>query len=219
MKKAKNKQIQKRLAAIYKILLKKYGEPKPFLNYKTPFQLLVMAILSAQCKDAKVNAASPAIFAKYPDPEAMSDANFAELSELIKPLGLYRTKTKNLIAMSKILVEKYSSRIPDNISDLVKLPGVGRKTANVVIGHVFGKPGFPVDTHVQRIIRRLGLAGEKDSPEKIEKIVNSNIPAEYWTNFSLLLISHGRTTCKPKPGCGICEIRKHCETGKSQSVM
>jgi endonuclease-3 len=197
---------------IYGILSEKYGPQKCFLKHSNAFQLLVMTILSAQCSDNKVNAAAPAIFAKYPDATAMSFARFAELSRLIKPLGLFRAKTKYIISTSKILCERFEGKIPNSMTKLIGLPGVGRKTANVILGHVFNKPGFPVDTHVRRIMRRLGYASEKDSPEKIEHFVNSNMNKKYWSDFSLLLISHGRAVCKAgHPNCDICEIRRFCK--------
>jgi endonuclease-3 len=205
------KKREKELLKIYKIIEEKYGKIECFLRHSNPFQLLVMAVLSAQCADSKVNAAAPAIFAKYPDAKTMALAKFADLSRIINPLGLFRTKTKNIIACSKILVEKYNGKIPCSMEELTSLPGIGRKTANVILGHVFNKPGFPVDTHVQRIMKRLGLAGEKDSPEKIESFVNANLNPKYWSAFSLLLISHGRAVCKARrPECEVCEIRKIC---------
>ena len=216
MKKSINSKRNKEdLLHIFRILIEKYGKPKCFLNFINPFQLLVMAVLSAQCTDKKVNAIAPMIFAKYPNAEAIARANFAEFSELIKPLGLFRAKAKNLIDTAKILVEKYSGNVPDNMEELTKLPGIGRKTANVILGHVFGIPAFPVDTHVQRIMKRLGYVNKNDSPEKIEKFVNNNLAPEYWSDFSLLLISHGREVCKRTPLCKVCEIRKFCLTGSS----
>jgi len=153
------------------------------------------------------------ITAKYPDAKAIANAKITELSDLIRPLGLFRAKAKNLIATAKILTEKYAGKLPDSMEKLTELPGIGRKTANVILGHVFGIPGFPVDTHVQRIMKRLGYADNNDSPEKIEKFVNDNLPSEYWSDFSLLLISHGREICRKRPLCGVCEIRKFCRTG------
>ncbi len=206
-----------KLSSTYRILLGAYGEPQCFLKHQDGFQLLVMAVLSAQCTDAKVNAAAPAIFAKYPDAASLAAAKFAEFSRMIRPLGLYRAKAKNLIATSRILVGDFGGEVPDSMEDLVRLPGIGRKTANVILGHVFGKPGFPVDTHVGRIMRRMGFAREKDSPEKIESFVNANLPEEHWSDFSLLLISHGRAVCKAgRPRCESCIIRGLCRTGSAQ---
>jgi endonuclease-3 len=204
---------------IYSILEGKYGRINCFLKFNNPFQLLITAILSAQCTDAKVNAAAPAIFAKYSNAKKMAFANFATLSAIIKPLGLFRNKTKNIIAASKIISKKYHGKIPDTMEGLVLLPGIGRKTANVILGHAFGKPGFPVDTHVQRIIKRLGYTSEKDSPEKIEFFVNKNLLSEYWSEFSLLLITHGRNVCTARnPNCNVCEIRSFCNFQKNNSL-
>jgi len=206
------KSVKTQILAIYRILYRSYGPVECFIKHSNPFQLLVMAVLSAQCTDKKVNALAPLLFARYPDPKSTSSAKFSEYSKLIKPLGLFRAKAKNIISASKMICEKFNGEVPSSIEELVQMPGIGRKTANVVIGHVFGKPGFPVDTHVQRIMRRLSYVSEKDSPEKIEAFVNSHLDAKYWSAFSLLLISHGRAICKAsKPKCLNCEIRNFCK--------
>lgn len=199
------------LVDIYDILFKIYGPQKCFLEHEDPLQLLVSAILSAQCTDAKVNSVTPGLFRIYPDAASFAKADSARLRKIIKPIGLYKAKGANIIKSSRIIVEKFNGKVPRNMEDLTSLPGVGRKTANVILGNAFDIPGFPVDTHVNRLLNRIGIVSNP-SPEKIEIAVNENMPPKYWTEFSHLLIQHGRNRCKArKPDCENCEIRRLCK--------
>ena len=198
------------LIKIYKILEKIYGPQKCFLEHEDPLQLLVCAILSAQCTDKKVNSVSPGLFKIYPDAESFAQADLKKFEKAIKPIGLYHAKARNIIGTCKMICEKYNGKVPAEMEKLVELPGVGRKTANVVLGNAFDTPGFPVDTHVGRVMRRLGLAKSED-PVKIEYFVNMNMPSKYWTEFSHLIIQHGRNRCRAcKPDCDNCEISRLC---------
>lgn len=198
------------LLTIYRILHKTYGSQKCFLEHKDPFQLMISAILSAQCTDAKVNSVTPMLFKTFPDAATFAKADPGRLEKIIKPVGLYKAKASNIIKSCKMIMEKFDGKVPDNMKDLVSLPGVGRKTANVILGNAFGIPGFPVDTHVTRLLNRIGIASTFD-PERIEYVVNENMPPHYWTEFSHLLIQHGRNRCKArKPDCENCEIRRFC---------
>ncbi len=200
----------RKLFGIYKILRKVYGVQRCFLKHEDPLELLVSAVLSAQCTDAKVNSVTPGLFKRYPDVRSFASADIKELESAIKPCGLYHAKAKNIIGACKLLLSRFGGKVPDKMEDLTSLPGIGRKTANVVLGHAFGIPGFPVDTHVNRLLNRIGVAKTED-PVKIELIVNANLPAKYWSEFSLLLIQHGRNRCRSqRPDCPNCEIRGLC---------
>jgi endonuclease-3 len=188
-------------------LFERYGPQECPLRHETPFQLLVAVILSAQCTDKKVNATTPELFERYPDAASLADADPADVERILRPLGLFRAKTANIINSAREIRARFSGDVPSSMEALVALPGVGRKTANVMLGNAFGKPGFPVDTHVIRLLNRIGVVDTK-TPEKIEKVVNENLPSEYWTDFSHLLITHGRQCCKAsKPNCGDCPLR------------
>jgi endonuclease-3 len=180
------------------------------LDHDGPFQLLVATILSAQCTDERVNQVTPALFAAYPTPAAMAAADRAHLEELIRPTGFFRNKATSLLGMSQALAERFDGRVPVAIEDLVTLPGVGRKTANVVRSVAFGEPGLPVDTHVGRIARRLGLTSEAD-PVKAERDLCELLPPEEWGAFSLRLILHGRRVCTARrPRCEDCVLADIC---------
>ena len=180
------------------------------LEHRNPFQMLIATILSAQTTDRSVNAVTPALFAKYPDAAALAHANPADVERLIKPTGFFHVKAKTIIATSKALVERFHGEVPPRMDDLVTLPGVGRKTANVVLGVAFNIPGFAVDTHVARLTRRLGLTRSTD-PVKIEADVTKLIPPEEWTGFSLRLILHGRRVCVARiPRCPECVLNDFC---------
>jgi len=193
-------------------LKKRYGNIECFLIHHNAFELLCAVCLSAQCTDDRVNKTTPALFANFPDPESMAEATAKEVETLIKSCGFYRNKAANLIKMSRDLVSKYQSKIPDNIQDLTQLAGVGRKTANVVLGTWFKKSeGVVVDTHVKRITNLLGLTQNQD-PVKIEQDLNKIIPQKYWDKFSLWLISHGRETCiARRPQCDRCILNSDCD--------
>lgn len=180
------------------------------LEHRNPFELLVATILSAQCTDARVNATVPAVFAKYPDAEALASAELDDLEELVHPTGFFRSKARNLQGMARRLLADYGGEVPTNLKDLVKLPGVGRKTANVIRSVAFDLPGLPVDTHVGRLVRRLGITAEED-PVKVELALNPMIPQYERGDFSLRLILHGRRVCSArKPACDDCVLNDFC---------
>ena len=206
--------LKDRLLKIYSILEKTYGVQECFLRHSDPFQLMVSAILSAQCTDVKVNAVSPGLFRKYRNVRDFSRADIREFQKDIKSIGLYRAKSKNIINACRKIIKDFNGKVPPEMEKLVTLPGVGRKTANVICCHAFNLPGFPVDTHVLRLTNRIGIA-DVENPEKIEMLINKNIPEEYWCLFSQLLISHGRNRCKARnPDCEHCEIRDLCDRMK-----
>jgi endonuclease III len=180
------------------------------LEHTNPFQMLIATILSAQTTDRSVNSVTPTLFARYPDAAALAHANPAEVEAIIKPTGFFHVKAKTIIGASAALLERFNGKVPSRIEDLVTLPGVGRKTANVVLGVAFGIPGFAVDTHVKRLTRRLGLTKSTD-PIKIEAEVTKMLPPEEWTGFSLRLILHGRRICLARtPRCPECVLNDFC---------
>lgn len=180
------------------------------MNFSNPFELLVATILSAQCTDVRVNLVTPSVFARYPDPAAMSVADRYELESLIQSTGFFRAKTNSLLGMSNALVERYDGEVPGKLKELVTLPGVGRKTANVVLGNAFGVPGITVDTHFGRLSRRFGWTVETD-PVKVEEEIGTLFPRKQWTKLSHDLIWHGRRICfARKPACGACPVAKLC---------
>lgn len=180
------------------------------LDHRNPYELLVATVLSAQCTDARVNMVTPALFDRYPDPETLAVAEPTELEELIRSTGFYRSKANNLMGMARGLVERFDGEVPGSMADLVSLPGVGRKTANVVRSVAMELPGLPVDTHVGRLARRLGLTAEED-PVKIEHELNPMVPAVERGVFSLRLILHGRAVCRARrPACEDCVLADFC---------
>lgn len=205
------KPLKEWLLEIYRILEDTYGVQECFLKHEDPLQLMVSAILSAQCTDANVNRVSPGLFRKYKSAKDFAEVNIKELQKDIRTIGLYRAKSKNIINACRKIISEFDGKLPSEMEKLVTLPGIGRKTANVLLCHAFNKPGFPVDTHVQRLTNRIGIV-KTENPVKIEMIVNKDLPEEYWCSFSQLLISHGRARCQArKPDCGNCEIRNLCE--------
>jgi endonuclease-3 len=198
-------------AETYRRLHQTYPDAHCALNHANAYQLLVATILSAQCTDARVNMVTPALFARYPSATALADADPAELEEMIRSTGFFRSKTKSLIGMARGVVERHGGEIPDEMDALTKLPGVGRKTANVILGNAFGKDvGVVVDTHVTRLSNRLGLTTEQD-PVKIEQDLMKSFPREQWTLLSHLLIDHGRAICIARaPKCPICPLADIC---------
>ena len=202
-------------AQIYDALLATYGPQKCFLDHTTPFQLLCAVILSAQCTDKKVNTVTPELFRKYPDAAALADADPAELEEILHPCGFYHAKGKYLREMAQILHTEYHGEVPGTMEELTRLPGVGRKTANVVLGDSMGVPGLPVDTHVLRLSGRIGLSRSTD-PVKVEHDLCKELAPELWAQFSHLLIVHGRTRCTARrKDCNGCEIAGFC-SGKEK---
>ena len=187
-----------------------YPEAICELDHTDAFELLAATILSAQTTDARVNIVTPVLFARYPTPAAMAAADPSEMEEIIRSTGFFQNKTKSLIGMAVALVERFDSTVPTRLEDLVTLPGVGRKTANVVRSVVFDLPGLAVDTHVGRLSRRLGLTLEED-PVKVERELNSYLPAKEWGPFSLRTILHGRRVCDAKkPQCAVCVLADIC---------
>jgi endonuclease-3 len=180
------------------------------LVHRNAFELLVATILSAQSTDARVNLVTPALFARFPDARALAAATTRELEQLILSTGFFRQKSKALIGMASMLVDAHHGEVPADMDALTALPGVGRKTANVVLGHALGVPGLPVDRHVLRVSNRIGLV-KNDDPVRVEAQLCAMLPPERWTRASDALILHGRRICKPKPLCKICNVRPECD--------
>jgi endonuclease III len=180
------------------------------LHHRNAFELLVATILSAQSTDQRVNMVTPALFTRYPDAKALAKATPEELEPQILSTGFFRAKSRSLIGMAKALVEKHGGKVPAEMDALTELPGVGRKTANVVLGHALGVPGLPVDRHVLRVSNRIGIA-EGDDPEIVEQQLCSKLPKPQWTRASDTLILHGRRICRPKPLCPECVVQDDCE--------
>jgi endonuclease-3 len=200
----------RRARRINRILAETYPDAHCELDFTTPMELLVATILSAQCTDARVNMVTPTVFAKYPTAAAYAGADRAELEAMIQSTGFFRAKTNSLINLGQALVERYDGEVPGRLADLVTLPGVGRKTANVVLGNAFGVPGITVDTHFARLARRFGWTTQTD-PDKIEAEVGKIFPKRDWTMLSHHLIWHGRRVCHArKPACGACPVAALC---------
>jgi len=180
------------------------------LHHRNAFELLVATILSAQSTDARVNMVTPALFKKFPDARALANATPAKLEPLIHSTGFFRAKAKSLLGMAHTLVTEHGGEVPADMEALVELPGVGRKTANVVLGHALGVPGLPVDRHVLRVSNRIGIA-EGDDPVVVEQQLCAALPKARWTRASDTLILHGRRICRPKPLCEQCSIRDECD--------
>jgi len=204
-----------RAPEIYRRLSGQYPAAKCALDHRNPYELLVATILSAQCTDRRVNMVTPALFAKYPSAEALARAVPEEVEEMIKSTGFFRNKTKSLLGMATKVSESYSGEIPGTMEQLVQLPGVGRKTANVVLGNAFGREeGVVVDTHVSRLSQRLALSRETE-PEKIEQDLMKLYPKNQWTMLSHLLISHGREICDARrPLCEKCAVNDLCPSSR-----
>jgi endonuclease-3 len=199
-----------RAKVIYRQLSKSYPNVKCELDYKNAFQLLVATVLSAQCTDKRVNQTTPALFKKYPNPQKMAKADLRDIQKLVKSTGFFRAKAKNIKNLSNKIMEEFDGNVPSNLEDLITLPGVGRKTANVVLGHAFGIPGITVDTHFGRLSRRFGWS-KQNNPVKVEFEVGELIPEKEWTNLSQRMIWHGRRVCHSrKPACGACALAKLC---------
>jgi endonuclease-3 len=180
------------------------------LHHRNAFELLVATILSAQSTDQRVNMVTPALFKRYPDARTLANASTDELEPQILSTGFFRAKSKSLLGMARALVEKHGGQVPADMDALTELPGVGRKTANVVLGHALGVPGLPVDRHVLRVANRIGIA-EGDDPEKVEEQLCRKLPKERWTRTSDTLILHGRRICRPKPLCAECVVQDDCD--------
>lgn len=200
----------RRARKINRVLAQTYPDARAELDFTNPFELLVVTVLSAQTTDKRVNAVSPTLFAAYPDAEALAAADPEHVEQIIMSTGFFRAKTASIIKLSQALVDKYDGQVPGRLEDLVTLPGVGRKTANVVLGNAFGVPGITVDTHFGRLARRFGWTTETD-PVKVEHEVGALFPKRDWTMLSHHLIWHGRRMCHARnPACGVCPVARWC---------
>ncbi|MDX6353675.1 MAG: endonuclease [Streptomyces sp.] len=200
----------RRARRINRELAEVYPYAHPELDFENPFQLLVATVLSAQTTDLRVNQTTPALFAKFPTPEDMAEADPAELEQILRPTGFFRAKAKSVLGLSVALRDDFGGEVPNRLEDLVKLPGVGRKTAHVVLGNAFGAPGITVDTHFGRLSRRFGWTTSED-PERVERDVARLFPKSDWTMLSHRVIFHGRRMCHArKPACGVCPIAHLC---------
>ena len=194
-------------------LKEEYPDAKCSLDYQTPLQLLIATRLSAQCTDARVNMVTPALFERFPDAESFARADASEVAPYIQSCGLYKTKSRDIVAMAKMIMEDFGGEVPDNIPDLTKLPGVGRKTANLICGDVYGKPAVVVDTHCIRITTKLGLHKETDQ-KKIEDALRRLLPPEESNDFCHRLVLHGRAVCTARsPKCADCCMNTFCRAG------
>lgn len=210
--------MKKRTLEILELLDEQYStEYKCYLNYETPWQLLIATILSAQCTDARVNIVTADLFQKYDSIEKFANADLYELEKDIKTTGFYHNKAKNIIECAKKLVDEFNGEVPSELEKLITLAGVGRKTANVIRGNVFGEPSIVVDTHVKRISRRLGFTKEED-PEKIEYALMKALPKDHWILYNIQIIAFGRSICMARnPKCTECFLNQYCTEYKPQS--
>jgi endonuclease III len=214
----KQEDLKKRVKEIIKILSKEIPDSRIALRFSNPLELLIATILSAQCMDVKVNQVTVDLFKKYGSVKDYAESNLVKLEEEIRPTGFYRNKAKSIQKCCQELVKRFGGEIPKTLQELVTLPGVGRKTANVILGNIFDIPGIVVDTHVQRVSQRIGLT-KNDDPVKIEFDLMEIVPKEEWTHFSNLLVWHGRKTCVArKPLCGTCSIQKWCDYGSKMKI-
>lgn len=202
---------------IHRLLHAEYGEINSFLSYSSPFELLIGVILSAQTTDQQVNAVTPSLFARFPDADALADAQRSEVEQIIKSTGFFRSKAAHIQGAAAVLSREFGGVVPESMSLLTKLPGVGRKSANVVRSHVFGLPAIIVDTHFGRVVRRLGLSSAKN-PELLERELMQIIPEQLHSPLSMLVNKHGRVVCLARaPRCFDCVIRAQCRYGHSAS--
>ncbi len=209
-------QKRQRAQEIVAILEDCYPDATCTLDFATPHQLMVAAILAAQCTDERVNQVTPGLFRKYPSVEAFANADYDELEAMIKSTGFFRNKAKAIIESARQIVADYDGRVPDTIDELTKLSGVGRKTANLLVGCAYGKPAVIVDTHVKRVANRLGLTDQED-PTKIEFELREILPQKEWTRFNHVIVAHGRAICKaPTPRCEICPVLGLCPFGQER---
>lgn len=205
---------KQRVLKIIEVFDQLYADAECSLEYRDPLQLLISTQLAAQCTDARVNIVTKTLFKKYKNVYDFAAADLHELEEEIKSTGFYHNKARNIINCCKMLIEKFEGKVPGNLDDLLKLPGVGRKTANLVLGDVFDIPGIVVDTHAKRLSNRIGLTVNED-PTKIEYDLMEVVPKEHWGKFCHQLVYHGRAVCSArKPECGVCGIRGYCDYGQ-----
>lgn len=202
--------LTRRARRIHRLLAQRYPDARCELDFADPFQLLVATVLSAQTTDVRVNQVTPALFARYPDPAALAAAERTDVEAIIQPTGFFRAKTDSLLKLAAALTDTFAGEVPRRLDQLVTLPGVGRKTANVVLGNAFGIPGITVDTHVGRLSRRFGWTSEED-PVKVESDLAALFPAKDWTMLCHRVIFHGRRTCHARrPACGACPVASLC---------
>lgn len=196
---------------ILKVLSETYPDAKCALNFNSPYELLISTILSAQCTDVRVNQVTEELYKEYNTPEKIIGLTEEELGEKIKSCGFYKNKSKNILGATREIIKEHNGEVPDTMEELIKLPGVGRKTANVVLSNAFGVPAIAVDTHVFRVSNRLGIA-KGDTPEKVEKGLMENVPRDMWSDTHHYIIWHGRQICKArKPHCEECPLAPYCE--------
>lgn len=209
--------LTRRTRKVNRLLAEEYPDARCALDYTTPLELLVATVLSAQCTDVRVNQVTPALFAEYPDAAAYAGADREHLEELIRPTGFFRNKAASIIGLGAALCADHGGEVPSTMAELVKLPGVGRKTANVVLGNAFGVPGFPVDTHVGRVVRRLGLTTQTDAVA-VEREITAMVEKKEWTMFSHRLIFHGRQVCRSRrPACERCVLASLCPSREDRT--
>jgi endonuclease-3 len=200
----------RRARKINRVLAETYPDAHTELDFENPYQLLIATVLSAQTTDKRVNLTTPALFAKYPTPEDLAAANPEDVEEILKPTGFFRAKTKSVMGLSAALRDRFGGEVPQTLAEMVTLPGVGRKTANVVLGNAFGIPGITVDTHFGRLARRFGWT-TSDDPVKVESEVGALFPKSEWVMLSHRLIWHGRRICHSRrPACGVCPVADWC---------
>ena len=204
------KEKKEKLGKIIELLEIEYPDAICSLVADTPFQLLVATRLSAQCTDARVNLITPALFARFPTPDSFANATIEQVEELIKSCGLYHSKAKDLVALGKVLAKKFNSQIPNTMEELTSLPGIGRKTANLILGDVFGKPAVVTDTHFIRICNRMGFVNTKE-PRKVEDAMRKLLPPEKSNDFCHRSVLHGRAICTARcPKCELCPVKEYC---------
>lgn len=205
--------IKERIAKIIEALDREYGEATCSLTYEKPHELLIATRLSAQCTDERVNRITPELFAKYPTLESIAKADLADITRIVRPCGFYKVKAQNIVDMANMLINVYGGKVPDTIEELTKLPGVGRKTANLILGDIYHKPAVVADTHCIRISNLLGLCDTKD-PYKVEMALAKLLPKEKSASFCHQLVWHGRKTCiARRPKCELCPLYPYCPTG------
>ncbi|MBN2039572.1 MAG: endonuclease III [Spirochaetes bacterium] len=196
-----------------------YGETKADLSFSGLYELTIAVVLSAQTTDKQVNSVTPALFKKYPDFRKLANASISDVENIIRGVGLYKTKTGNIIKLSKMVINEFKGKLPDTMEELIRLPGVGRKSANVILSIGYNKPAIAVDTHVLRISNRIGFIDSPD-PVKVETALMSFIPRKYWIKAHLLLIKHGRNICPARnPECNDCPVNKLCDFGKKEMSL
>ncbi len=202
---------KQRVEKVLSLLDEHYGTEKIcYLNYESPWQLLIAVILSAQCTDARVNIVTGPLFARYPDAAALADADIDEVEELIHSVGFYKNKARNIVLASRKIVQEFGGEVPETLEELTSLAGVGRKTANVILGNIYDEPSIVVDTHVKRISKKLGFTKETD-PERVEYALMKVLPKDHWIMYNIQIITLGRQICTARsPKCGECFLRDYC---------